>query len=237
MNNDKEYSWAIVVLGGGLHKEKDKYILPEIVKYRVDKAKELLEEKEEALLITSSRWTYRIKYKENTPSEAVLMKEYAIRRGIEEESILLEDCSLETFGNAYYSRVIHIDPLGIKNIAVVTSEFHMPKTKLFFDVVFGDKYHIEYYTSPNKGIDKEELEKRMLWEEAVIKYFKQKILPEIKKGDLRSIHHYMFHKNPAYNGGKHIDDQELIELRKKRLETLCVSWVLSWVPEFLWINH
>ncbi len=50
------------------------------------------------------------------------------------ERIWAETASLDTIGNAYFARVIHTDPAGLRRLLVVNSAFHMPRTRMIFDL-------------------------------------------------------------------------------------------------------
>lgn len=56
--------------------------------------------------------------------------------GIPALSILKESSSYDTVGNGYFSAMIHAVPSGWKRIAVVTSEFHMPRSRAIFEKVY-----------------------------------------------------------------------------------------------------
>ena len=56
--------------------------------------------------------------------------------GVPATKLLKETSSYDTVGNAYFSATIHAWPLGWRNIAVVTSAFHMPRTQEIFKQVF-----------------------------------------------------------------------------------------------------
>ena len=57
--------------------------------------------------------------------------------GVAAEHILEESVSLETVGNAMYTRVIHTDPAGLRRLVVINNAFHMPRTRAVFSFVFG----------------------------------------------------------------------------------------------------
>jgi vancomycin permeability regulator SanA len=79
-----------------------------------------------------------------------------IRRGVPRESIYTETCSYDTIGNAYFTRLLHTDPRAWRDLTVVTSEFHMPRTRVIFDWVFAldaTAYQLDYVAAPNRGLD------------------------------------------------------------------------------------
>jgi uncharacterized SAM-binding protein YcdF (DUF218 family) len=44
--------------------------------------------------------------------------------------------SYDTVGNAYFSLAIHALPAGWRRLAVVTSDFHMPRSRALFAGVY-----------------------------------------------------------------------------------------------------
>src|SRR5436309_11511249 len=54
---------------------------------------------------------------------------YLLERGAEPGRILMEAVSLDTIGNAYFSRLLHVIPREFRRVLVVTSDFHMPRTQ------------------------------------------------------------------------------------------------------------
>lgn len=80
---------------------------------------------------------------------------YLTRRGVPPDAILEESASLETVGNALFTRLLHTDPRGLRTLAVVNNRFHMPRTRAVFGHVFRvpptsesepeAAYELEYY--------------------------------------------------------------------------------------------
>lgn len=68
--------------------------------------------------------------------ESTSCAEYLIAKGMASGDILKEVSSYDTVGNAYFSATIHAIPAGWRRLAVVTSAFHMPRTKLLFEDVY-----------------------------------------------------------------------------------------------------
>ena len=70
--------------------------------------------------------------------EGTSYAEYLMRcHGVPPLSILKESSSYDTVGNGYFSSMIHAVPSRWKRIAVVTSEFHMPRSRAIFEKVYG----------------------------------------------------------------------------------------------------
>lgn len=60
-------------------------------------------------------------------------------RGVPPSAVLRETASLDTLGNAFFVRTVHAEPnAGVwRRLVVVTSKFHMARTRAVFEVVFG----------------------------------------------------------------------------------------------------
>jgi hypothetical protein len=52
------------------------------------------------------------------------------------QPLLQEVASFDTVGNAYMSLCIHANPAAWRRIAVVTSDFHMPRSRALFADLF-----------------------------------------------------------------------------------------------------
>lgn len=59
-----------------------------------------------------------------------------LRKGVPAEMILKESSSFDTLGNAYFCLCDHAVPLRWRRPLVVTSEFHMPRSRAAFEGVF-----------------------------------------------------------------------------------------------------
>lgn len=140
---------AIVVLGKGIN--EDGTITREAER-SVKRAAELFKTSKFDMVVMSGRWSYTMDY---TPSktEAEAMKEYAVKLGIPAESILLEEESLDTLGNAYYTKRLLDDVGGVTSITVVTVDFHRDRSKYIFEKIFGPKIKLDFATSSTEYID------------------------------------------------------------------------------------
>lgn len=101
-------------------------------------------------------------------NECAAMARYLIERGCPANRIVMEACSADTVGNAYFSRVIHVEPRGWNRLAVVTSEFHMTRSKAIFESVYGlasglrphSSFSLEFSATADTGLDEESLASR-----------------------------------------------------------------------------
>lgn len=69
--------------------------------------------------------------------EATSCAEYLMHRGAPPKLVYKEISSYDTVGNAYFSLTIHAIPADWRRLAVVTSNFHMPRTQRIFEDVYG----------------------------------------------------------------------------------------------------
>lgn len=117
-----------IVLGGGLTRTGT---VPLEVKKRIDCALPYLEHKDISKLICSGGYTREGVH----TSEAAAMKKYAVKRGADESRIVLEENSLETIGNALFTRAMI--PSGVK-VVIFTSKSHMKRALMIFRNFFSD---------------------------------------------------------------------------------------------------
>ena len=77
--------------------------------------------------------------------EATASAAELIDAGVDERDVFVETTSFDTIGNAFFARTDHCSLAGWKRILIITSEFHMARSKAIFDWVFG--------TTPHKGFE------------------------------------------------------------------------------------
>jgi len=113
-----------IVLGAGTHNGE---ILSTLAR-RLDKAVSFHEQNPNALIIVSGGLGHR-----DVVTEAYVMAQYLIERGIPAERILLEDHAHSTYTNMRYSRLL-LDAYfqGQElNVVIITSNFHMYRSVWF----------------------------------------------------------------------------------------------------------
>ena len=74
-------------------------------------------------------------------TECSISSRYLLSKGFPASQIREENISLDTVGNAYFLRAIHIIPMSYMQrermqMVVITNDWHMPRTKAIFEVVF-----------------------------------------------------------------------------------------------------
>ncbi len=94
------------------------------------------------------------------------MAKYLSNAGISSDRLLSEISSYDTIGNAYFARMLFTDPLALNKLLIVTSEFHMPRTKAIFKWIFNlppspFKYEMDFECSPDDGLSPQALTARV----------------------------------------------------------------------------
>lgn len=130
---------AIVVLGCGVRKDGS---LTVITQTRVDKGVKLFREEVAKHIVLTGHKEHWLRY---TPpkSEARAMKDYALSLGVSKRSIVLEEKARTTLGNAYFTKKDVLEPRDWKNLVVVTSDFHVPRSEYIFRKVLGSSYTLK----------------------------------------------------------------------------------------------
>ena len=135
--------------------------------------------------------------------ESVAAARALLARGVPGARIWAETASLDTIGNAYFARVIHTDPAGLRRLLVVNSAFHMPRTRMIFDWVFGlppaePPYALDYHAVPDRGLTEAGLAARRAKEAARMADLRRTI-PRIRS--LAALHRWLFTEHRAYAAG------------------------------------
>jgi hypothetical protein len=133
--------------------------------------------------------------------ESLSAARYLIEKGIDPRKVLVETCSYDTIGNAYFARVIHTDPGEFRRLLIITSDFHMPRTEAIFLWVFGldaprPPYRLIFESVPDKGITAGALKERKEKENSSLQQFL-----ENRKNihSLNQLHGWLFENHAAYS--------------------------------------
>lgn len=145
---------AIVIPGGGSQRSSSARSLPISVRKRLDLALERWYEytnmypqaAKPYLIVLSAGTVHRPNYINSGGwpiSEAASEAQYLLevseddfKKPIPPELILQEVVSLDTIGNAYFTRVIHTDPMLLRKLHIITSAYHLERTRAIFEFVF-----------------------------------------------------------------------------------------------------
>lgn len=127
-------------------------------------------------------------------SYAFLMREYAISFGVCPKSILLEEESLDTVGQAFFIKKNILIPNHYKSMVVVSSDYHIKRVKIIFDFICGKDYNLKYFYA---NTIKMRYEKTKNKEEKSLNTFLS-FFKEIESGNDEQILKKLFTSHPLY---------------------------------------
>jgi len=141
--------------------------------------------------------------------------EYLVGSGLNPGQILTEICSYDTIGNAYYSRLLFTEPLQLKKLLIITSDFHMPRTREIFEWIFHlppltFEYQLKFEKSPNEGLSPSTLAARVQRENRSLKKLH---LTRQNITSLEKLHTWLYTEHSAYAIGKKNEPLSEDELR------------------------
>ena len=171
----------------GVKPLSDNIDLEDDLRGRVDIAIKMLNDKVVSQLIFSGGITNSGINK----SEADMMYDYAVSKGVDKSLLIKEDKALDTVGNAYFTRLI-LDKMNDSiHLYAITSCPHVKRSKYIFDMVMGSKYKVNFdqCLDFNNEANSPEHEKKSL---AMAEKFFEGVMP----GDMDEISYrlFTFHK-------------------------------------------
>lgn len=127
-------------------------------------------------------------------AECDVMYEYAVNQGVDPSNILRERNAKDTVGNGYFSRRL-IDQLDIDSstIHVVSSCYHMERSKYIFEYCFGPAYTIdtshchEYRDTPESSRERQKMDQV------------EELLGDISPGEIDVIQDRLVESHDLYN--------------------------------------
>lgn len=167
---------AIAVLGFGVSEAGELY--PD-AKARIKKAALLFRKRIAPIMILCGKNSGSLEFVP-MKTEADAFREYAIALGVPKARIILEKRSNDTMSNFIFLKKICIGR-GFGKIAVVTSDFHACRVRLFGRLIFGKSISFRVFPSVRR-LSKEERQKRIAHEKEFIQYA-EKNLKGIGVGD------------------------------------------------------
>ena len=85
-------------------------------------------------------WAYRA---DSAIKIADAFKSYIVTLGVRTEQILTEENSRDTVGDAVFTRLNLVEPLGFRYICVVTSNYHVARAIKIFNFVYGSNFSLD----------------------------------------------------------------------------------------------
>ena len=87
-------------------------------------------------------------------TECGVMGDYAVRRGVDPDRIVLDPFAFDTIGNAYFSRVLADDVgLDVGKIQIATDDFHARRTRYAFERCFGPDVDVDASYTVETDVD------------------------------------------------------------------------------------
>ena len=202
----------IIVLAGGLN-EKGK--LHEWVIRRLNRSVELYKTNKCPILCCGGGTYHKspfINEEGFVVHESTECVNYLVQKGIAKNDIRREWSSYDTIANAFFSLTTHVFcNKNIKNIGIITSEFHIDRTKEIFEWIYNldiNSFNLIYFPVTDFGLDKSMLKCRKEREknskENVIK-LKNKI------HDLEQFYNWFYKEHNAYNNSFLTIDENISE--------------------------
>ena len=193
---------SIMIPGGGLLADGS---LPPWTQARLDAALELEQETRWICLLSGGtvHKPHPLDSNGYPLFESRVAGEYLISNGVERGKILTEICSYDTIGNAYFSRLLFAEPLEFQSILVITSEFHLPRTRQIFNWIYQlepkkNKTDLYYQSSPDLGLDPSSLKARVAKEEKSLNNLKKTQKQITSMGEF---HRWLYTEHQAYLPG------------------------------------
>ena len=178
---------------------------------RVDKCIELYNAQQAKTITMSGAHNFN-NWKNEPCTHAYGMTVYAFKREVPVEDIVIEDHSLDTVGQAIFTKVVHAVPRGWKDIIVVSSDYHLDRVRAVFDFVYGPGTRIRYESTPT---DEQTRAERAITELKGIAMF-QKQFEGVTQGNTEEIVKRLLDPekgHPFYNGKKLIA-KEILAIQK-----------------------
>ena len=179
---------ALIVLSNYMDKNG---VLNEESKLRALKAIETYNDKQINYIITTG-WNYRDDTNINISDS---FKEFILSNSsIKREKIISDPNSRDTVGDAFFTKKNIIKPKNLKNICIVTSDWHIKRTSMIFNFIYGKDYLLKFIeTKTSRSHIFQKNEKNSL--NTFIKTF-----IGIERGNDKEIEKVLFTKHPFYNG-------------------------------------
>jgi len=112
------------------------------------------------------------------------MKDYASKKGVSKDDMLLEENSRDTITDMFFTKLDYLKPNDWKKNIVVSSEWHLPRLSMVFDRVLGENYYTRLFGSHD--LEGEELRRAKI-KEHIYYILDRFVLFNVKSGDDKAI--------------------------------------------------
>lgn len=120
------------------------------------------------------------------------LRKHAVLLGVKPDKIITDLNSLDTVGDALFTKMNIVRKTNWKNILVTTSDYHVERSKYIFEYIFGSPYNIKVVGCPTN--DPARLK---LAEKKSLRTFKS-MFHDLNSGDDDSLNRRLMEKHPFY---------------------------------------
>ena len=131
--------------------------------------------------------------------ESTSCSEYLINLGVCPNNIYKEWSSYDTIANGFFGFVNFIIPLKLKSIVLITSEFHLPRSKSIFSwmkQIFNIDINIEFISATDENLDENIIKTRTEREQQSLKILQENVINKID--NIEKFHRWFYTKHNAY---------------------------------------
>ncbi|MBI4738023.1 YdcF family protein [Candidatus Woesearchaeota archaeon] len=128
-------------------------------------------------------------------THALAMKNYAVSQGVHARAVMMEEHSLDTVGQALFTKRSVVVPRNWEKLVVVSHDYHLFRVKRIFDFVYGKDFDIVYESVGNDCADLGILTSQQRSLEAFLNTFKG-----VESGRDDDILVRLYEAHPLYNG-------------------------------------
>ncbi len=149
--------------------------------------------------------------------ESTACAEYLINLGVNSKDVYKEWSSYDTIANGYFGFTNHIIPMGLKHILVITSDFHMDRSREIFDWVnslYNNTVDIKYYSVTDEGLDNDIISTRRSREIQSLNNLKAHVIPKINT--LKLFHTWFYEEHKAYCSNAHSMREIVVDEKTKK---------------------
>ncbi len=139
-------------------------------------------------------WAYR---PDTNLTIAEALKRKASTLGVDPDKILCETKSRDTVGDAFFTKRMMVESRKWSEILVVTSDYHVERTRKVFELFYGEEFSIEVVGAGEfDSHEKQEAERKSLLAfEATFE--------GVRSGDDKALQRRLIENHPFYNGKVH----------------------------------
>ncbi len=102
----------------------------------------------------------------------------------------------DTIGNAWYAKTLCLEPAGITSVIVVTSDYHIERSRVIFEWVLGPRYTVGCAAAPS-GLSPDEREQRDAFETMLTEFVRTRLVAQIPAGDDAAIASFIENEHRA----------------------------------------